>query len=127
MKLLPAPRCAGLLTDGREAQVRRLVHSLYLNLELVRKEKSPSALWTATRILRELNTLGFAAVVLQKGKIVGAEDPRFRGRELTLPKEPLTPSDPFLRLKAQIEALPLERQQTLLAELRLKWRKEPAK
>lgn len=70
------PLC-GLLTEGRELRLARLIDSLWKELRSVRQDKSPLALYKSLQLVREIHQLGFATLVLAKGLVVGASDPRF--------------------------------------------------
>lgn len=132
-RLLAAGRpIAGLLCAPRlardPAQVRRLVHELWTELRTVRQTKSPEALYKSMQLLRQLNESGFAVVIINQGRVVGAEDDRFRGKELASLDEvaksavvtprPETQTEKFFRLRAALLQLPEAEREALLRSIR---------
>lgn len=104
----------------------RLVDELYTSLAEVRITKDPLTLLKSIHLTRELGKLGFAAIILNKGKVTGARDLRFKE---DLPKEldfspPLSNKKEEEWLKYQqilrdFDQLDEKSQRQLLLELRM--------
>ena len=110
------------LEEGREAKLRRLTNSLWLELREVRLSKSPEALFRALRLSKEIQGMGMTLILFSRGRVVEARDPRFDGRALEAEPLPVkTPrSDSKLGIKEAFAQLSLEEQEQLLREIRVR-------
>lgn len=124
---------AGLLAEPRELRVKRLVDTLWLELRKVRRDKTPEALRAALQLSRELLSLGYLPIIIQKGRITGAHDTRMDGRPIHVfdeednPKEKVDTFLQYQELKRQLEMLDPVTKARLIRELRMARRKEMTK
>ena len=123
----PAPK--GLLTEGREGELRRVVHELWIDLGQVRKSHDPHSMLRVLKHIRELNKMGYIPLVIAKGRCTGAAEARFVGKPIGEPEAPppKTVTEEWLRfqeIKRQIGELPEATQHQLLRELRMARKKK---
>lgn len=125
--LICAPQDKEVLRKSKEATIQLLVHQLFLNLREARQNKSAEALHKALTIVSQLSSMGWVAIILEKGKIAGAGDPRFSGKDIQLDPLTVKPSEEsqfarYERIRRMIERLPSAEREKLLLELQAKWK-----